>query len=232
MASPLDTDAGTELFSSYEAEFRLVQADILQKLDQIPDLSSEPRKAAIAQAERAVEEADELIGQMKLEKQNIPSSSRIRVNQRFRNYESDVDGYKRKLRGLADDRAALFGSRYSDNPSGSDMQLEQRQQLLSGTDRLDRSTQRLKNSQALANDTEAIGASTLADLERQRNVIQHTTDMLLESEGYVDRSVKTLRGMARRYCDPDLPSLMGNLALYDIISNTYVCAILGWLRIG
>lgn len=144
---------------------------------------------------------------MKLEKQNIPSSSRTRVNQRFRNYESDVDEYKRKLHGLADDRAALFGSRYMDNPSGADVQLEQRQQLLSGTDRLDRSTQRLKNSQALANDTEAVGASTLADLGRQREVIQHTTDMLLESEGYVDRSVKTLRGMARRYCGPPPPLL-------------------------
>ncbi len=135
---------------------------------------------------------------MKLAKQNIPSASRTKVNQRFRNYETDVDGYKRKLQHLTDDRAALFGSRYSDNPT--DVQLEQRQQLLSGTDRLDRSTQRLKNSQALANETEAIGANTLADLERQRNIIHHTSGVLLESEGYVDRSVKTLRGMARRYC--------------------------------
>jgi vesicle transport through interaction with t-SNAREs protein 1 len=78
------------------------------------------------------------------------------------------------------------------------VQLEQRQQLLAGTDRLDRSTQRLKASQALANETEAIGASTLADLHVQRERIRHTQDVLLESEGYVDRSVKTLRGMARR----------------------------------
>ncbi|EFX06474.1 vesicle transport v-SNARE protein [Grosmannia clavigera kw1407] len=200
MANPLDTDVGSELFASYEAEFRVVQADLTQKLDQIPDLGGEPRKAAISQAERALEEADELISQMKLEKQNIPSSGRARVNQRFRNYETDVDSHRRKLQALADDRAALFGSRYTDYPgAGSgDAQLEQRQQLLSGTDRLDRSTQRLKNSQALANETEAIGASTLADLDRQRSVIQHTTDMLLESEGYVDRSVKTLRDMARR----------------------------------
>jgi len=196
MSNPLDTDTGSELFSSYEAEYRLVQADLTQKLDQIPDLNGEPRKAAISKAERALEEAEELLGQMKLEKQNIPSSSRTKVNQRFRNYEMDIDGYRRKLQNLADDRSALFGSRYTDNPS--DAQLEQRQQLLAGTDRLDRSTQRLKNSQALANQTEEIGASTLADLGRQRNVIQHTSDMLLESEGYVDRSVKTLRGMARR----------------------------------
>ncbi|KAI2610881.1 vesicle transport V-SNARE protein [Hypoxylon fragiforme] len=201
MANPLDTDAGSELFSSYEAEFKLVQADLTQKLDQIPELNGEPRKAAISAAERALEEADELLGQMRLEKQNIPSSSRPKINQRFRNFETDVDGYKRKLRSLASDRAALFGGRYTDSPSGgtpSDLQLEQRQQLLSGTDRLDRSTQRLRSSQALANETEAIGASTLADLHQQRERITHTGQVLYESEGYVDRSVKTLRGMARR----------------------------------
>jgi len=196
MAHPLDTDAGSELFSSYEAELKLVQADLNQKLDQIPDLAGEPRKAAITSAERAIEEADELLDQMRLEKANIPSATRTKVNQRFRNHESDIDSSKRKLKTLSDDRSALFGARYSDNPG--DVQLEQRQQLLSGTDRLDRSSQRLRASQALANDTEAIGASTLADLHRQRETIQHTNDTLLESEGYVDRSVKTLRGMARR----------------------------------
>ncbi|KAI0837323.1 V-snare-domain-containing protein [Hypoxylon sp. FL0890] len=198
MANPLDTDAGSELFGSYEAEFKLVQADLTQKLDQIPELSGEPRKAAISAAERALEEADELLGQMRLEKQNIPSSSRPKINQRFRNYETDVDTYKRKLRSLASDRAALFGSRYTDNPTPTDVQLEQRQQLLSGTDRLERSSQRLRSSQALANETEAIGAGTLADLHAQRERIAHTGQVLYESEGYVDRSVKTLRGMARR----------------------------------
>ncbi|KAI0101845.1 t-SNARE [Nemania sp. FL0031] len=203
MANTLDTDAGSELFSGYEAEFKLVQADLTQKLDQIPELNGEPRKAAVSQAERALEEAEELLGQMRLEKQNIPSASRNKVNTRLRNFETDVDKAKRKLRTLADDRAALFGSRYTDDPddataSPSDRQLEQRQQLLAGTDRLDRSSQRLRASQALANETEAVGAATLADLHSQRERIQHTGEMLFESEGYVDRSVKTLRGMARR----------------------------------
>jgi vesicle transport through interaction with t-SNAREs protein 1 len=61
MANPLDTDAGSELFSSYEAEFKLVQADLTQKLDQVPELQGEPRKAAVNQAERALEEAEELV---------------------------------------------------------------------------------------------------------------------------------------------------------------------------
>lgn len=61
MSNPLDSDAGSEAFESYSAEFRLVEADLQQKLDQIPELTGEPRKAAISQAERALEEAEELV---------------------------------------------------------------------------------------------------------------------------------------------------------------------------
>ncbi|KAL8643917.1 MAG: hypothetical protein Q9210_007503 [Variospora velana] len=197
MANPLDTDAGSELFSSYEAELKLVQADLNQKLDQISELSGEPRKSAIRLAERTLDEANELLGQMRIEKQNIPSATRSKANQRFRNFESDIDAQKRKLKTMSDDRKALFGNRYSDNPD-HDQQLEQRQQLLSGTERLDRSSQRLRDSQRIANETEDIGRDTLADLQLQRETIQHTRMNMLESEGYVDRSVKTLRGMARR----------------------------------
>ncbi|KAI9820694.1 MAG: hypothetical protein M1827_005063 [Pycnora praestabilis] len=197
MSNPLDTDAGSELFGSYEAELKLVQADLNQKLDQIPELSGEPRKAAVHQAERALDEANELLDQMRIEKQNIPSAIRNKVNQRFRNFESDVDSCKRKLKSLSDDRRALFGDRYTDNPA-SDAQLEQRQQLLSGSDPLDRSSHRLRESQRLALETEDIGRGTLADLHVQRETIVHARGNLLESEGYVDKSVKTLRGMARR----------------------------------
>jgi len=192
-----DADAGSELFGSYEAELKLVQADLNQKLDQIPELEGEPRKSVVRLAERSLEEATELLDQMRIEKQNIPSSTRSKINQRFRNFESDIDASKRKLKDLSSDRKALFGSRYTDDPN-TDEQLEQRQQLLSGTDRLDRSSQRLRDSQRIANETEDIGRGTLADLHVQREQIQHTRMTILESEGYVDRSVKTLRGMARR----------------------------------
>ena len=62
MSNPLDADAGSELFSSYEAELKLVQADLNQKLDQISELSGEPRKSAIRLAERTLDEANELVG--------------------------------------------------------------------------------------------------------------------------------------------------------------------------
>src|SRR5271154_4724019 len=137
---------------------------------------------------------------MNLEKSNIPSATRSKVNSRFRNHQSDVDSLSRKLKSLSSDRKALFGDRYTDDPEAGphDVQLEQRQQLLSGTERLERSGERLRESQRIALETETIGAGTLADLHQQRNVIENTHRNLQQSEGYVDRSVKTLRGMARR----------------------------------
>lgn len=141
---------------------------------------------------------------MRMEKQNIPSAARSKVNARFRNYQTDVDALKRRLKSLADDRRALFGNRYTDDPedAGYDAHLEQRQQLLSGTERLERSSARLQESQRIALETEDIGRSTLADLQQQRETIEHTRMNLHQSEGYVDTSIKTLRGMARRYCAP------------------------------
>ena len=161
------------------------------------------------------------LDQMRLEKSNIPSSTRSKVNQRFRNYEADMDAAKRKLRAQSSDRRPDFDNRYSDNPTMDD-QLEQRQQLLSGTERLDRSSQRLRESQRIANETENIGRDTLADLQVQRETIQHTRMTMLESEGYVDRSVKTLRGMARRYYLPHAYASEGRVA------DRYA----EWLRIG
>ncbi|CAL5875085.1 uncharacterized protein PFLUO_LOCUS9389 [Penicillium psychrofluorescens] len=196
MAHPLDTDAGSELFASYENELKLMQADLNQKLDQIAEASGEQRKAAVRQAEAVLEEAMEQLDQMRMEKQNIPSAARSKINMRFRNYTSDLDETKRKLKSLSDDRRALFGDRYTDEPA--DEQLEQRQQLLSGTDRLERSSARLQESQRVALETEDVGRNTLADLYQQRQTIQHTRDNLQQSEGYVDTSIKTLRGMARR----------------------------------
>ncbi|KAL4771262.1 snare region anchored in the vesicle membrane C-terminus-domain-containing protein [Aspergillus nidulans var. acristatus] len=193
MSNPLDTDAGSEMFSSYETELNLVQADLNQKLEQIAELSGEQRNSTIRQAERALEEATEL---MRLEKQNIPSAARSKVNSRFRNYATDIDEAKRKLKSLSDDRKALFGDRYTDDPQ--DAHLEQRQQLLSGTERLERSSARLRESQRIALETEGIGANVLADLHQQRETITHTHGMLGQSESNVDKSIKTLKGMARR----------------------------------
>lgn len=57
----MDGDAGTERFDGYEAELKLIEADLNQKLDQIPEQSGEQRKMTVGQAESLMEEAQELV---------------------------------------------------------------------------------------------------------------------------------------------------------------------------
>jgi vesicle transport through interaction with t-SNAREs protein 1 len=192
-------DTTTELFASYEADFKLVFADINQKLSELAELTGESRKAAIRAAERSVDEADEIIAQMQLEINNIPSNAKTKPRQRLRNYTTDLDGARSQLvkGSQSADRDALFGGRRGGGEG--DAVQGQRQQLLKGTQSLERSSQRLRDSERIALETENIGAGILGDLAGQRETILRTHDTLNEGERYLDRSVKTLRGMARRW---------------------------------
>jgi vesicle transport through interaction with t-SNAREs protein 1 len=80
MSNHLDNDAGSEMFSSYETELNLVQADLNQKLDQITELSGEQRNSAIRQAERALEEATELVSWMHLSSSFMSYVQNLQVN--------------------------------------------------------------------------------------------------------------------------------------------------------
>jgi vesicle transport through interaction with t-SNAREs 1 len=57
----MDTDIGTELFAGYENDFSLILADISSKLQGLQDQEGEERKAAIRAAERAIDEAEEIV---------------------------------------------------------------------------------------------------------------------------------------------------------------------------
>lgn len=162
---------------------------------------------------------------MSLELSNIPSTARNRIKPRLRNYTHDLDVSRHSLLKFSQnaERDALFGGRGGAGESG-DAVVDQRQQLLGGTERLERSSQRLRDSQRLANETEGIGAGILGDLRGQREQIVNTHNTLNDSERYLDRSIKTLRGMARR-----LDSLH-NLSPPQIGFCLHYGA--GWLPIG
>lgn len=192
-----DAQAATQLFENYEADYKLAYDELQQKIQEMPTLTSDQRPKASSAADRLIEESYELLDQLAVEIQNIPSSSRGQYNAKLREYKSNVDKSKRELKKIVDasNRSELFGFRDGDS---DDIALDQRQQLLQGTASLDRSTQRLRDSQRIANETESIGANILRDLQGQREQIVNARNTLMEADGYVDKSIRTLRGMARR----------------------------------
>lgn len=138
---------------------------------------------------------------MSIEIQSIASNQRAQFNSKIRECRSQVDSAKRELKSTVDglDRNALFGDRSASSGGSDDIALDQRQQLLSGQASLDRSSQRLRESQRIANETEGIGANILSDLRGQREQILNSRNTLNEADNYVDKSIRTLKTMARRW---------------------------------
>lgn len=138
---------------------------------------------------------------MNLEVQNLPSNQRSSYNTKIRQYKTQVNECKTKLTQLLDDqdKFELFGNRYTDmDGDGNDIHDSQRKQLLSNNSSLERSSDRLRESQRVALETESIGGNILNDLRSQREQITGSRNTLLTADGYVDKSIKTLKSMSRR----------------------------------
>lgn len=97
------------------------------------------------------------------------------------------------------DRTDLLGfsSDASAAESGGD-QDQQRQRMLSATDRLQDSSKRLEDSHRVALETEDLGAGILSNLHVQRDQIQGTRDRLHQADSNIDKASGTLGKMIRR----------------------------------
>lgn len=138
---------------------------------------------------------------MNIEVQNLPSNQRSTFNTKIRQYKTQIDQSKAHLKKLLDeqDRDQLFGTRYTDDENfGDDVNGSQRKQLLNNNSSLQRSSERLRESQRVAIETESIGGNILDDLRAQREQIMYSRNTLQNADNYVDKSIQTLKSMTRR----------------------------------
>ncbi|GMM52740.1 v-SNARE protein [Starmerella bacillaris] len=172
-----------EYLSSLDSELQFVLSELREQTTVSDDL---------------IEEAYQLVERMVISVNALPTDERAQHNATIRSYRSEIDEIKKNLalkQSQADQTARneLFGDRdYAD--AGS----EQRSALLNNQQRLERSSDRLRDAQRVGNETESIGAGILNDLRGQREQIINSRNTLTEADGHVDRSMRTLRGMARR----------------------------------
>ena len=197
----------SEYLQSHESEFQHVFGDLKDKFEQLK-LSApggSELKSAIARIDDGVEESLEILERMQSEVQGIPTNQRSQYNTKIRGFRRDVDAIKRECRKLADEsnRSQLFGGSGGsqsgiDSAGYSDDASEQRQQLLNSQQRLERSSDRLREAQRVGNETEQVGAGILNDLRGQREQIVNSRNTLTDADSYIDKSLRTLRSMARR----------------------------------
>uniref|UniRef100_A0A4X2M956 Vesicle transport through interaction with t-SNAREs 1A n=1 Tax=Vombatus ursinus TaxID=29139 RepID=A0A4X2M956_VOMUR len=77
-------------FEGYEQDFAVLTSEITSKIGRVPKLSPDEKKQMVANVEKQLEEAKELLEQMDLEVREIPSQSRGMYTSRMRSYKQEM----------------------------------------------------------------------------------------------------------------------------------------------
>eukprot|EP01105_Mastigella_eilhardi_P025369 TRINITY_DN6897_c0_g1_i1.p1 TRINITY_DN6897_c0_g1~~TRINITY_DN6897_c0_g1_i1.p1 ORF type:complete len:228 (+),score=75.84 TRINITY_DN6897_c0_g1_i1:57-686(+) len=154
-------------------EFQASEDDLLhifgllrQKVAALPDATGDRRRGIIEQADADVEEASGLLRRMDAAAKESPQ--RVTLQTRVRAHEAELSRLRRVVLMTMPAAASTTVDEADDS----------RARILAANETLDRSGGRITNMMAVCADTEAIGVSTLGDLEVQHNQLLHTRDLL------------------------------------------------------
>ncbi|XP_069095481.1 vesicle transport through interaction with t-SNAREs homolog 1A isoform X3 [Pleurodeles waltl] len=214
-------------FEGYEQDYSVLSAEITGRIARIPKLAADEKKQMVAQVEKQLEEAKELLEQMDLEVREIPAPSRAMYGARMRSYKQELSklevDFKRSRIAYSDEvRNELLG----DDGNSSESQLiklrEERAHLLDNTERLERSSRRLEAGYQIAVETEQIGQDILENLNHDREKIQRARERLRETDTNLGKSSRILTGMLRRIIQNRvLIVILGIVLLFTIILAIY-----------
>jgi vesicle transport through interaction with t-SNAREs protein 1 len=169
---------------------------VQRKTQALEGMGGEARKAKLAELDGDLAEAESLIRRMDLEARTQPPEAKGRLLARLRDYKADLNGLKKDAKRLAMPRAgdASRAELLGDSASAAD----QRNRLLTTTDRLQRSSDRIEEGKRTILETEELGVSILQDLHQQRQTITHARDTLHSTDDNLSRGRRLISSMARR----------------------------------
>tara|TARA_B110001452_G_scaffold197148_1_gene167108 strand:- start:505 stop:1218 length:714 start_codon:yes stop_codon:yes gene_type:complete len=207
-------------FERYEEDYSSLAASLTTKVASLTEKTGEARKAAAAAFEKELLEAQDLIKSMDLEARSVPAE-KAKLQARVKSYKSDIAALKTRLKDAssAASRAELGLAGMDDNQGLSDGEsASQRSRLLASSERVEAGTSKLKATQQVLAETEAVGASILGDLRAQRETIVRSSAGLRGVSDQLDKSGRKLREMARR-------AMANKLIMYVLIGLLGVCSL-------
>jgi len=216
-------------FEKYEVEFSHINVTIQRNINLLPNLPGERKKLAIKETEKEIEEAEQLLRQMDIETNSHPR--RAQLQQKVKGLQGDIQRAKKELqKAAASSSNSLNRTDLMAGAGSQDYQvqfMDQRQGLLAGNEKLNKTSDRVNNAHRIAIETEAIGTNVLGDLNQQRGQIIRATEKLDDVNDNMKQSKTILSGMARRVATNKVILAIIILLLMGIIG---MIVYLKWLR--
>ncbi|RWR95109.1 vesicle transport v-SNARE 13-like protein [Cinnamomum micranthum f. kanehirae] len=191
----------SEVFEGYERQYCELSANLSKKCSSASLLSGEQKKQKVSEIKSGLDEAESLIKKMDLEVRSLQPSIRATLFTKLREYKSDMNNLKSELKRITSANAnqvardELLESGMADTLMVS---ADQRGRLLMSTERLNQSSDRVKESRRTMLETEELGVSILQDLHQQRQSLLHAHNTLHGVDDNIGKSRKILTAMSRR----------------------------------
>ncbi|KAL4368530.1 hypothetical protein GQ457_05G017620 [Hibiscus cannabinus] len=190
----------SEVFEGYERQYCELSANLSKKCTASGALGGEQKKQKLSEVKAGVEDAEALIRKMDLDARNRQPNVKAMLLAKLREYKSDLNNLKSEVKRIASGNL---------NPSARDELLEsgmadaltasanQRSRLMTTTERLNQSSDRIKDSRRTMLETEELGVSILQDLHSQRQSLLHANDTLHGMDDNIGKSKRIMSNMSK-----------------------------------
>ncbi|CAI0431575.1 unnamed protein product [Linum tenue] len=191
----------SQVFEGYERQYCELSANLSRKCTSTSVLIGEQKKQNLSEVKTGLDDADALIRKMDLEARSLPPNIKSSLLAKIREYKTDLINLKSEVKRISSSnvsqtaRDELLESGMADAKTVS---TNQRGRLLMSTERLNQSSDRIKDSRRTMLETEELGVSILQDLHQQRQALLHAHGTLHGVDDNIGRSKKVLTAMSRR----------------------------------
>ncbi|KAK7354140.1 hypothetical protein VNO80_19598 [Phaseolus coccineus] len=191
----------SEVFDGYERQYCELSANLSRQCTAASALDGEQKKQKLSDIKAGLDDADTLIRKMDLEARSLQPSMKATLLAKLREYKTDLNNLKTEVKRVTTTNVS-FAARDDLLESGSADTLavsnDQKGRLLMSTERLNQSSDRIKDSRKTMLETEELGVSILQDLHQQRQSLLHAHKTLHGVDDNISKSKKILSAMSRR----------------------------------
>ncbi|KAF3444799.1 hypothetical protein FNV43_RR14492 [Rhamnella rubrinervis] len=191
----------SEVFEGYERQYCELSANLSRKCTAAGALDGEQKKQKVSEIKTGIDEAESLIRKMDLEARSLQPNVKAALLAKLREYKSDLNNLKSEVKRLVygnsnvTARDELLESGMADAMTAS---ADQRSRLMMSTERVNKSSDRIKESRRTMLETEELGVSILQDLSSQRQSLLHAHNTLHGVDDNIGKSKRILTAMSRR----------------------------------
>lgn len=191
----------SQVFEGYERQYCELSANLSRKCTSAGLLNGEQKKQKVSEIKAGVDDAEALIRKMDLEARSLQPNVKATLLAKLREYKTDLNNVKTEVKRISSGNAnQATGDELLESGMADTMMVsaDQRGRLMMSTERLNHSTDRIKQSRKTMLETEELGVSILQDLHQQRQSLLHANNTLHGVDENIGKSKRILTAMTRR----------------------------------